>query len=89
MKNITLNGKTAAALENAARLDGVRAVRVRDLKRGDFFTVTPCAFPADNRVYIRGEYDKSERRYYCEKFADFCNGREFNGEKVVYTGFTF
>ena len=65
--------------------------RIKDIKRGDFFTLrdygddtTPAA-----RVYVRGDYDRAARRYWIYKFDDVNSGRMMDGGRVVYVGFTF
>ena len=64
--------------------------RIKDLKRGEFFTLKDYGDDPDTaRVYIRGEYDRSERKYEVTKFDDFCDARLMKGERVVFTGFTF
>jgi len=62
---------------------------VRDLKRGEWFTLRPIAEPKDSQVYIRGEYDRSLRQYECGKFSDISAYRMLKGTTPVYTEFTF
>ena len=64
---------------------------VKDLKKGEFFTLKPCngAEVDDNKVYIRGDYDKAEKRYICGRCDDISYSRLFRGDKVVYTDFTY
>ena len=62
---------------------------IRTLKPGEFFTLRPIENPTENQVYIRGPYDRSARKYECGKFADVSVSRLFNGDKMVYTEFTF
>lgn len=62
---------------------------IRDLKRGEYFTLKPIDFPNETQVYVRGNYDRSEKKYECCKFSDFCCYRYFKGDKLVYTDFTF
>jgi hypothetical protein len=62
---------------------------VKDLKKGEYFTLKPYAEPTENQVYIRGEYDRSERKYDCGKFSDISYSRLLKGNTVVYTDFTF
>lgn len=64
-------------------------VIIKDLKVGDFFILSDCDCPKESQVFVRGEYDRSERRYSCSKWSDFCSDRLFKGDKVVYVGFTF
>lgn len=62
---------------------------IRALKPGEYFTLRPIAEPSEAQVYIRGEYDRSARKYDCGKFSDVSYSRLFAGDKIVYTGFTF
>lgn len=63
--------------------------KIKDLKVGDFFTIKPIAEPKESQVYIRGEYDRSLRKYSCGKFDDISVCRNFPGEREVYTEFIF
>lgn len=67
----------------------MKSKKIKDLKQGDFFTLKPIEFPNENQVYIRGEYDRSEKKYLCDKFSDISMGRFFKGDKEVYTDFIF
>lgn len=60
-------------------------IPIKSLKKGDFFKLKESA----NRVYVRGEYDRSSRKYACFAFDDVCYERMFKGEKLVCVGFTF
>ena len=66
---------------------------LKDVKQGEYFTLKDYegvfGEVSENRVYVRGEYDRSERKYECYKFADVNSYRYFDGKKIVFTGFTF
>lgn len=62
---------------------------VKELKKGEYFTLKPIAEPKDSQVFIRGEYDRSEKKYECSKFSDFCYSRLLKPTTVVYTEFIF
>lgn len=62
---------------------------IRKLKPGEYFTLRPIEGPKECQVYIRGEYDRSAQKYDCGKFSDVSYSRQFAGDKIVYTGFTF
>lgn len=68
---------------------GAAAMTIKELKKGDFFTLKPITEPKESQVYIRGEYDRSEKKYSCGKFSDMCYERFFKGDKEVFTDFTF
>ena len=63
--------------------------KIKDLKNGEFFTLRKIDEPKDSQVYIRGEYDRSLRKYSCGKFDDISASRNFSGDKEVYTEFVF
>lgn len=64
-------------------------MKLKDLKRGEYFTIKPLEEPKENQVYIRGKYDRTEKKYDCGRFDDISYSRMFNGDKEVYTEFTF
>ena len=62
---------------------------VKQLKNGEFFTLKPIAEPKESQVYIRGEYDRSAKKYECGKFSDISYSRLIKGNTEVYTDFVF
>lgn len=62
---------------------------VKDLKKGEWFTIKPIAYPLDRQVYIRDEYDRSSRKFACGRCDDISYFREFKGDRIVYTGFIY
>ena len=62
---------------------------IKELKKGEFFTLKPIAEPKESQVYIRGEYDRSEKKYECYKFNDMNAFRYYKGDKEIYTDFIF
>lgn len=63
---------------------------LKDLKKGEFFTLKDCGdYPDEKRVYIRGEYDRSEKKYSCNKFSDFCYETFKKGTTKVFADFIF
>jgi len=63
--------------------------KIKDLKIGEFFTLRKIDDPKESQVYIRGEYDRSLRKFICGKFDDISASRNFSGDKEVYTEFVF
>ena len=69
-----------------------RAVMLKNLKNGECFTLRDVSdrdSVPDRMVYIRQEYDRSEKKYECCKADDFCHCSYFKGTKVVFTDFTY
>lgn len=64
-------------------------MKIKELKKGEFFTLKPIDNPKETQVYIRGDYDREAHKYSCSKFSDISFSRLFDGSKEVYTDFTF
>ncbi len=64
-------------------------MKIKDLKKGDFFTRTPNPDPKDSQVWIRGDYDREAKRYECTRFDNICVSVLLPGDKDVYTEFVF
>lgn len=66
-------------------------MKLKDLKKGDYFTLRSFdgKTPKENQVYIKGDYDRSAKKYDCGKFDNICYSRYFDGNKEVFTDFTF
>lgn len=62
---------------------------LKDLKKGDYFTIKPIETPTEKQVYIKGDYDRASKNYECTRFDDICESRSFSGNRTVYTDFTF
>lgn len=62
---------------------------IKDLKRGEYFTLKEIEYPSDTQVYVRGEYDRSEKKYGCYKFSDMNSFRYLKGSKTVFMDFIF
>lgn len=64
-------------------------MKIKELKKGDFFTLKNVEYPKESEVYIRGEYDRTEKKYECYKFSDVNSTRMIKGDKEVYTDMIF
>lgn len=62
---------------------------IKDLKNGDYFTIKPIENPKENQVYIKGDYDRTSKKYCCGRFDDISYSKDFNGNKEIYIDFTF
>ena len=68
------------------------SVKVKDLKKGAFFTlkdVSGLTFIPECVVWVRGDYDRTSKKYECHKYDDVNHFSYFRGERVVFTDFTF
>ena len=66
-------------------------MKLKELKKGDFFSLKPHGerHIKDSQVYIKGEYDRTEKKYDCGRADDISYSRYFDGNKTVYTDFIF
>ena len=64
-------------------------MKIKELKPGEFFTLRPIAEPKESQVYVRREYDRSERKYWVQRFGDISDGKMMSGDRNVYTEFIF
>lgn len=64
-------------------------MKLKELKRGEYFTLKPLQNPKESQVYIRGEYSRSDRGYLCPKFDDISIARILKGDREIFTDFIF
>lgn len=62
---------------------------VKDLKKGDYFVRKQIEYPTEHQVWVRGDYDRTEKKYECFRFDDVNDTRFIAGTKEVYTDFIF
>ena len=62
---------------------------VKELKKGDYFTKKNIEYPNENQVFIRAEYDRTEKKYVCYRFSDVNDIQYIKGSKEVFTDFIF
>ena len=68
----------------------MKQVAIKELKGGDYFTLKDYGeYPDENKVYVRGEYIRGEKRYEVYKWADVNHFSLMKGTRMVYTDFTF
>lgn len=61
-------------------------VELKTLKNGDFFKLNN---KENATIYVKGEYDRSSKKYSCYKYYDVNDERFFNGSKKVFVEFEF
>ena len=66
--------------------DEHHATALGKVKKGDFFKLSN---KPNAKVYVRDDYDPSEKAYWVYEFYDVNSGRYMKKNKTVYTGFTF
>lgn len=66
-----------------------KMAKIKDVPKGEYITLKPIAEPKESQVWVRDEYDRSERKYLIYKFADIGVSRLIAGDREVYTDFVF
>lgn len=62
---------------------------VKELKKGEFFTKKDIQNPTERQVFIRGEYDRAQKKYECTRFDDASSCCYMKGDAPAFTDFTF
>ena len=63
--------------------------KISSLKKGEFFTKKQIDYPTDSQVWIRGEYDREQKKYECQLFGDANRFCYLGGKKEVFVDFVF
>lgn len=67
--------------------------KLKDVKKGDFFCLNEYDDSQtevdEKKVWIRGDYERSEKKYSCIAFVDHCKEKFIKGDRVVYTEIYF
>lgn len=61
---------------------------LKNVKKGDFFKRLIKGTP-NQRVYVKGYYDRTLKAFWCYPFEDVNNGRFIKETTIVNVGFTF
>lgn len=64
----------------------MRQAQLRELKKGDFFRLSSSDTAP---VWVRGEYNRSTKKYECYKFDDVNHWAELTSTRKVTTDFEF
>lgn len=64
-------------------------MKIKELKKGDFFTRKEVSEPSGREVYIRGAYDPASKKYECQNFDDANRFIYLKGDAEVFTDFVF
>lgn len=74
---------------NPKNLKAMEKTKIKNLKRGDYFTLTPVKKPNISQVWVRGEYIPQAKCYSTYKWENINHEVIRKGDKEVYTDFTF
>lgn len=64
-------------------------MKLKELKKGEVFTKKHITEPKDNQVWIKGDYDRTIKKYECYRWSDVNCFIYVDGNKEIYTEFIF
>ena len=67
--------------------DGTSAVA--RFKKGRVVYKKEVAYPNDNQVWVKEDYDRKEKGFWCSRFSDIGDCQLIKATKTVYTDFIF
>lgn len=67
----------------------MEAKMLKDLKKGQWFTIKPLEEPKESQVFIKEDYDRELKKYMCGKYCDTSAYRYLKGDRIVYIDFIF
>ena len=82
--NLTQQISTPLPQQIQLDCDG-HTVPLKSTQKGDYIKKTPTA----KKVWVRGEYDRSERRYLLTDFEDVNHTIYMKASHMVFVDFTF
>lgn len=62
---------------------------VKQLRKGTYFRVVKKNGTVGKTVYVKGDYDRSDKRYCCTKFSDISSSKGMKSTQKVTTDFIF
>jgi len=63
----------------------MQSTKIQDVKKGDYIMRKPDA----KKIYVRGDYDRTARAFYCTDVQDINRGILIKTDKPVFVGFTY
>ena len=68
----------------------MKAVKLKELKKNDLFTLKPIKNPKENPAYIKSSYNRTNKKYSCIRYSAIISEIiMLKGETIVYIDFTF
>lgn len=64
-------------------------MKVKELKKGAYFTKKAIEEPRESQVWVRGEYDRSCGKYECHRFDDVNATCFLPGDREAFVDFVF
>tara|TARA_R100001086_G_scaffold193679_2_gene110666 strand:+ start:314 stop:541 length:228 start_codon:yes stop_codon:yes gene_type:complete len=65
--------------------DVVYLKSLKDIEKGEYFKRKP----ESKTIYIKGDYDRSQKKYQCDNDSDISKCIYLKGDTLVHFGFTY
>ena len=62
---------------------------IKELKQGDYFTKKAISEPTPAQVWIREDYSRENKAYFCRNWNDSNKYCLMKGNKEIFVDFTF
>lgn len=62
----------------------MKQVTLKEIREGEYFKFTP-----NGKVYVRGYYERSEKKYECYQFDDVNHECFTKGDRKIFIDFEF
>lgn len=67
----------------------MKQVNLKDVKKGEYFTLKPIEEPTPDQVWVKGEYIRQDKKYSTYKWSDTNHETFRKGTLKVYIEFYF
>lgn len=64
-------------------------MKLKDLKKGEYFTRKNIEYPTEKQVWIKGDYDRQLKKYSCINFSDISREIFLKSETEIFVDFIF
>ena len=64
-------------------------MKLKDLKKGEYFTRKKIEYPKENQVWIKSDYDRYSKKYSCINFSDISREIFLKPDTEIFTDFIF
>ena len=71
------------------KVEGEEIRKIQEVPQTEPVRIITKSGKVQSRVYLRGQFDHSEGRYYLQSWDDCSAGRYVKKDQLVFVGFTF
>ena len=67
----------------------MKPIKLKELKKGAWFTKKSIEYPNEKQVWVKEDYDRSQKKYVITRWNDINDYQYMSGEREVYLDFIF